>query len=134
MSVDTVEILGRTYLRSDVEAALAATGKQQLGEAMRSDLSGYTVAASQVRRGYDVECDRCGKFCDTGPGPCQQVGEVQGDAGFDNQMGSPAFEVWAKANDYSLHRDPSSLNYTGDTLHAWWAWRHLAARQPGAVE
>lgn len=58
------------------QAALAATGNHQIGEVMRSDLSGYAVAASQVRRGYDVECDRCGKFCDTGPGPCQQVGEV----------------------------------------------------------
>lgn len=61
-----------------------------------------------------------------------QVGEVQGDAGFDNRMGSADFEVWAKAEGYSLHRDPSSGNYTGDTLHAWRAWRHLAARQPGA--
>ncbi|WP_421680574.1 hypothetical protein [Stenotrophomonas bentonitica] len=61
-------------------AALAATGKQQVSEVMRSDLSGYAVAASQVRRGYDMECDRCGTFCDTGPGPCQQVGEVLGDA------------------------------------------------------
>lgn len=56
-----------------------------------------------------------------------QAGDVPPAAGFDNQMGSPAFEVWAKANDYSLHRDPGSLNYTGDTLHAWWAWRHLTA-------
>lgn len=56
-------------------AALAA--RQPVGEHMRSDLSGYAVTASQVRRGYDVECDRCGKFCDEGPGPCQPVGEPE---------------------------------------------------------
>lgn len=51
-----------------------AASQQGAQEPMRSDLSGYAVAASQVRRGYDVECDRCGKFCDEGPGPCQPVG------------------------------------------------------------
>ncbi|MGE8270339.1 hypothetical protein [Stenotrophomonas geniculata] len=54
----------------------AAPPAQAVGEPMRSDLSGYAVAASQVRRGYDVECDRCGKFCDEGPGPCQPVGQA----------------------------------------------------------
>lgn len=60
-----------------VGTQLYAAPTAQAGEVMRSDLSGYAMAASQVRRGYDVECDRCGKFCDTGPGPCRQVGEVQ---------------------------------------------------------
>lgn len=27
--------------------------------------------AGQIRRGYDVECSSCGKFCDTGCGPCE---------------------------------------------------------------
>jgi|GEM_PF-1363357 len=60
--------------RNAIRAALAA--RQPVGEPMRSDLSGYAVTASQVRRGYDVECGRCGKFCDEGPGPCQPVGEL----------------------------------------------------------
>lgn len=38
----------------------------------RSDVQGYMLAASQVRRGYDVECDRCGQFCDEGYGPCDK--------------------------------------------------------------
>lgn len=36
------------------------------------------------------------------------------------------FQAWAKANDYSLVRDPSSGNYQGDTFHAWWAFRHFS--------
>lgn len=28
--------------------------------------------AGQIRRGYDVECPRCGEFCDTGSGPCKE--------------------------------------------------------------
>jgi len=57
----------------ELEAALAAS--QPVEQPMRSDLSGYVVAAAQVRRGYDVECTYCGKFCDAGPGPCQPVGQ-----------------------------------------------------------
>ncbi len=41
-----------------------------IGGKLRSDVSGYLLAAQQVRRGYDVECERCGQFCDEGPGPC----------------------------------------------------------------
>lgn len=59
-----------------VQAAISAlAARQPVGKLMRSDLTGYAVAASQVRRGYDVECNRCGKFCDEGPGPCQLVGK-----------------------------------------------------------
>ncbi|HFF3759560.1 TPA: hypothetical protein ACGCNR_001544 [Stenotrophomonas maltophilia] len=65
--------VSRQFAEAAINAALAA--RQPVGEPMRSDLSGYAVTASQVRRGYDVECDRCGKFCDEGPGPCQPVGE-----------------------------------------------------------
>ncbi len=63
---------------AEVQALVEARDRQSVGEHMRSDLSGYAVAASQVRRGYDVECDRCGKFCDEGPGPCQPVGQIVG--------------------------------------------------------
>lgn len=69
--------LGRPLLHSDVdEIAAALAARQPVRQPMRSDLSGYAVAASQVRRGYDVECDRCGKFCDVGPGPCQPAQAV----------------------------------------------------------
>lgn len=60
-------------LRGEGEALAA---RQPIGAPVVSDLSGYAVAASQVRRGYDVECDRCGKFCDEGPGPCQPAQAV----------------------------------------------------------
>jgi len=43
-----------------------------------SDLSGYLSAASQVRRGYDVECSHCGGFCDDGQGPCEQPSKGEG--------------------------------------------------------
>lgn len=65
----------KNTMRRFIEAIDALAARQPVGEHMRSDLSGYAVTASQVRRGYDVECDRCGKFCDEGPGPCQPVGE-----------------------------------------------------------
>lgn len=124
----------RRTLATAVSAALPLLAEQQVAELPPlprtqefTNLYGVTRAfsAEQMQEYARAALAATGK---------QQVGEVQGDACFDNQMGSPAFEVWAQANDYSLHRDPGSLNYTGDTLHAWLAWRHLAARQPGVQQ
>ncbi|MCO7468881.1 hypothetical protein NJG16_02230 [Stenotrophomonas maltophilia] len=72
------EALNRADARDDAEddAPPAQQLGQPVGELVISDLSGYAVAASQVRRGYDVECGRCGKFCDEGPGPCQPAQAV----------------------------------------------------------
>lgn len=39
----------------------------------RSDVQGYMLAVSQVRRGYDEVCGQCGEFCDDGQGPCVSV-------------------------------------------------------------
>ncbi|WP_423176287.1 MULTISPECIES: hypothetical protein [unclassified Stenotrophomonas maltophilia group] len=62
--------------RDGQDRTCTVVARQPVGEPVVSDLSGYAVAASQVRRGYDVECDRCGKFCDEGPGPCQPAQDV----------------------------------------------------------
>lgn len=40
VSGEMVELCGRTYLRSDVESALAATGKQQVGDGIAETLEG----------------------------------------------------------------------------------------------
>lgn len=118
-------LFSESKMRMFANAALAATGKQQVGEVMRSDLSGYAMAASQVRRGYDVACDRCGKFCDAGFGPCQQAGEVQGGA-------RAQFEAWAKSKNYSVEYGPDCYVELS-TQRTWTGFlAGLAARQPGA--
>jgi hypothetical protein len=124
-------------LRDKRLPALAATGKQQVGEEVSVEEDVYYSIADMI----EPYMQREGSNPD-GPLPASvydsvqivfdnwlktraQVGEVQGDA-------LAQFEAWAKSNNYSSLKWPDGA-YAEDAMQlAWKAWQHLAARQPGA--
>lgn len=119
-----------SQMREYARAALAATGKQQVGE------------GEWVRDIHDVEQGLIQRpvaphAANNAPSPTirMQVGEVQGDA-------RAQFEAWAKARgfvDFAIYsgRMPSQEGeYQASHLEALWqGWQAArAARQPGAQE
>ncbi|MFX1724964.1 hypothetical protein [Stenotrophomonas sp. AS1] len=98
-------------------AALAATGKQQVGEPVNH----AAEIARKTRSALEFGMASLGKQ--------QQVGEVQGDA-------REQFETWADSIPLNRARFvPENVYCDERTKTAWSAWQAaLAARQPGAVE
>lgn len=84
------------------------------------------------------------KWCDTMSYPTLRWSSTDPDSAYTNSKVQQAwvawcgcsglvspereFEVWAKANDYNINRC-SMGNYTGDTLHAWFAWQYLTSKK-----
>ncbi len=92
--------------------ALAATGKQQVGEVL-------------------IQRPVAPHAANNAPSPTirMQVGEVQGDA-------REQFEAWAQEQGLAVERNKLDDDYLfGETYDAWATWQAaLAARQPGAQE
>jgi hypothetical protein len=123
------------WLRENREA-LAATGKQQVGESNRTtvDSGALRLALNVLRRAGKGEV---AEALESTAVRGQQVGEVQGDA-------RAQFEAWAKGEGwkddqltrYSGGRCATAGEYHNSHLEAlWYGWKAaLAARQPGAQE
>ncbi|HEY8331527.1 MAG TPA: hypothetical protein VIO83_09405 [Pseudomonas sp.] len=98
-------LFSESKMRTFAKAALAATGKQQVGE----ESAGLPEMCRSSTNAQGM-----------------QVGEVQGDA-------RTQFEAWAHSESLSLHKSARDGEYNGArTISAWLAWQAaLAARQPG---